>query len=158
MLFEHARRRSARSPSAAGPRAAGNAASIASIAAVSAAPRLPSFGVFEDHVEARGFGQHQRAAAGEVGLDQRAVRHLAGRLVGLDRGLRLVEAVGGVAQEDQAHDGHEIFVRRQIGVGPQIVRDLPEIGFELLDALEVLGRHAARLLSSRIGHRLDRRD
>ena len=55
-----------------------------------------------------------------------------------------------MAQEDQAHDGHEVFVRRQIGIRPQIVGNLPEVGFEFLNALEVVGCHAARFLPSRL--------
>jgi hypothetical protein len=43
--------------------------------------------------------------------------------------------------EDQAHDGHEVFIRRQIGVRPQIVSDLPEIVLKFFDALKVVGNH-----------------
>jgi len=72
----------------------------------------------ENDVEPRALRQVQRPAPREVGLDQRPVRHLPGGLVGLDRRLRLIEAVRRMTQEDQAHDGHEVFVRRQIGVRP----------------------------------------
>ena len=88
---------------------------------------IAPLGCFQDHVETRTFGKVQRSAAGEIGFDERAVRHLACGLVGVDRRLRGIESVGRMAEEDQAHDGHEIFVRRQIGVRPQIVGDLPKL-------------------------------
>jgi hypothetical protein len=43
-----------------------------------------------------------------------------------------------MAQEDQPHDGYKILVRRQIGVRPQIVGDLPEPGFKFADEFEAV--------------------
>jgi type I restriction-modification system DNA methylase subunit len=53
-----------------------------------------------DQVKPGTLGQVQRPAAREVGLHQRAVRHFPGGLVRVDRRLRLIEAVRGMAQED----------------------------------------------------------
>jgi hypothetical protein len=56
--------------------------------------------------------------------------------------LRLIEPVCCVPQKDQPQDGHEVFVRRQIGIRPQIIGDLPEARFEFLNSLQVVGGHS----------------
>ena len=45
-------------------------------------------------------------------------------------------------QEDQAQYGHEILVRREIRIRPQVVRDLPEVRLELLDTGKVVRNHS----------------
>jgi hypothetical protein len=114
-------------------------------------------GALEDDIEPRALRQVQRPAAGEVGFDQRPAGHLARLFVGIDCGLGHVKAIGRMAQEDQAHDGHEVFIRRQIGVRPQIVGDFPKVGTEFLDPLKVVGRHGARVLSCGFERRIRRR-
>ena len=96
----------------------------------------------QQNVIKRRLGQHQGAAAREIGLRQRAVRHPARSLVCVDRRHRLVVAVRGVPQEDQPQDGHEILVRGEVRIRPQVVRGLPEFRLELLDAGQVVRSHS----------------
>ena len=96
----------------------------------------------EKNVIARLFRQHQRAAPREIGLDQRAFRHLAGGPVVFDRPHRLVVAVGGMPQEDQAQDGQEVFVRREIGIGAQVICDFPEVRLKVFDVCKVIRDHS----------------
>jgi hypothetical protein len=42
-----------------------------------------------------------------------------------------IEAVGGVAQEDDAQHGHEIVAGGELRVGAKIVSGRPEVGLEL---------------------------
>jgi nitric oxide reductase NorD protein len=71
-----------------------------------------------------------------------AVAHLmAGGLIGLDGRPGFVETRGCVPEEDQPHDGHEIFIGGQIRIGAEAIRELPEIGLEFLDADEVVSTH-----------------
>ncbi len=98
-------------------------------------------GCFEDLVEARGLGQHQCPAPGKVGRDGLAVGHLPGLPVDVDGGHCLVAAVGRLAQEEQPHDGHEILVRGEAGVGAQVIGNLPELGLEFLEVCEMVGGH-----------------
>ena len=98
-------------------------------------------GHLQQNVIARRLGQHQGAAPGEIRLDQRALRHPACGLVFFNRRHRLVVAVRRVPQEDQAQYGHEILVRREVRIRPQVIRDLPEVRLELLDACQVVRNH-----------------
>ena len=45
-------------------------------------------------------------------------------------------------KEDQAQYRHEIFVLCEVGIGPQAVRDVPEVRLELFNALKVVCCHA----------------
>ena len=117
-------------------RAAGKRARSSSIAAVNGRAEVPVLGGLENLVEACSrWRKHQRAAPREVGGHRLAVGHLAGLLVGVDGPERRIVAVGGLPQEQQAHDRHEVLVGREIRVGAQVVRDLPEPGLELLKSL-----------------------
>jgi hypothetical protein len=60
------------------------------------------------------------------------IRHPTSAIVRFDCSFRFVKPVRGVAQEDEPHDGHEIFVRREPRIGAQVVGDLPE--FRLYEA------------------------
>ena len=83
---------------------------------------------------------------------RRPIRQAACRLVGINRRLGLVEAVCGVAQKDQAQDGHEIFVRREPGIGAQIVGDFPEVALEFLNPYQMVSNHwSSRLLHNTLG-------
>ena len=97
----------------------------------------------QQHVIACRLGQHQGTAAGEIGLDEREVRHSASGPVGFDGLQRRVVAVRRMPQEDQAQDGHEVLVRREIRIGPQPIRDPPELRLEPLDAGEVIRNHSS---------------
>ena len=96
----------------------------------------------QQHVVACRLGQHQGAAPCEIGFDQGPVRHLARGLVFFDPRHRRVVAVRRMPQEDQAQNGHEILVRREVRVGPQVVRNLPEVRLELLNADQVVCCHS----------------
>ena len=50
--------------------------------------------------------------------------------------MRGLEAVGRVPEEDHAQHGHEVVAGGELGVGAEVVRGLPEVGFELLDVFE----------------------
>ena len=97
----------------------------------------------QQHVIACRLGQHQGAAALEIILQEGAVRHTPGSLVGFDRLQRCVIAVRRMAQEDEAQDGHEVFVRREVRIGSQTIRDLPEVRLEQLDTDKVIRNHSS---------------
>ena len=99
-------------------------------------------GHLQQNVIAGLLGQHQGATPGKIGLDQRAIRHPACGPVFFDRLYRLVVAIGGVPQEDQAQYGQEILVRRQVRIGPQVIRDPPEVRLEPLDAGQGVRNHS----------------
>ena len=130
-----------RSPWGAGLRSGSKSRSIASIASTSAAPRLASLGSLSRSVVARLLRQHQGAALDEVGLDQRALRHLAGRLVGLDLPRGRVVAVGGVAQEDDAQHRHAVFAARSAWSWRGVVGRFPEVGFKLCKGCQLVLVH-----------------
>lgn len=65
----------------------------------------------------------------------------AGGLVGFDLLGGGLEAVGGVAEEDDAEHRHEVVAGGELGVGAEVVRGLPEVGFELVDVLEGAAVH-----------------
>ena len=113
-------------------------------------------GSFNQLVELGLLGQHHGAALDEVGLDQRALGHLAGGLVRLDGRLRGVVTVGGVAQEDDAEHRHGVFAGGQLGVGAELVGSLPEAGgrfrsFVVLGYVAIYRRPCARLGPARSG-------
>lgn len=60
-------------------------------------------------------------------------------MVGFDLPVGGLEAVGGVAQEDHPQHGHEVVAGGELGVGAQVVRGLPEVGFEFFDVFEAAG-------------------
>ena len=80
----------------------------------------------DEIVELRFRLQEDGALPGEVLLGECAWPAPARRQRGLDLGLDLEEAAVGVAQEDQPHDGQEILVAGEVGVGTQVVRAGPE--------------------------------
>ena len=60
-------------------------------------------------------------------------------------------------QEDQAQDGHEIFVRREVRIGPQVVSDPPQVRLELSDIRKVVCSHLfpnSTALVSQVNHTL----
>ena len=99
-------------------------------------------GLLHDPVVAGFLRQPERTAAQVVGGLDLALRHLAGGLVFLNLPGRCLEAVGSVAQEDHAQDGHEVVAGGQLGVGAEVVGGLPEVGFELFYAFESVDTHA----------------
>ena len=103
----------------------------------------------QQHVVACPFGKHQGAAAREVGLEQGAVRHPARGLVFFDGRHRGVVAVRRVPQKDEAQNGHEVLVRREVRVGPQVVRNLPEVRLEPFNPDQVVRRHSLFLCAAR---------
>ena len=97
--------------------------------------------LLHDEVVLRRRGQVERAARDVVGRQDLAPGHLAARLVGLDLPVCRVEAIGGVAEEDDPQHGHEVVAGSEFGVGAEVIGGLPEVGFELLDVLEGVARH-----------------
>ena len=92
---------------------------------------LGALGQAGDAVEAGLFRQVDRRLALEAELDQFLAllrRHL-GRDVGLDLGQEGLEAVVGVAQEDQAQHRHRVLGGGQLGVDAQLVGRLPQFVF-----------------------------
>ena len=104
----------------------------------------------QQHVVACRLGQHQGAAPSEIGLDQGSVRHPARGLVFFDRGHRPVVAVRRVPQEDEAQNGHEVLVRREVRVGTQVVRNLPEVRLEPFNADQVVRDHSLVLHAAHV--------
>jgi len=45
-------------------------------------------------------------------------------------------AIGSVAEKDYSENRHEVVAGRKLGVGPEIIRGFPEVGFELFDIVE----------------------
>ncbi len=125
------------------PASGGKRSSTASIAGGDVSTESAVLRHLRQHVIACCLGQRQGTAAGEIGLDAREVRRSASGLVGFDRLQRRVAEVRRMPQEDQARDGHEVLVRREVRVGPQVVCDLPEFRAELLDAGKVVRDHCS---------------
>ena len=94
----------------------------------------------EQRVVARFRRKLEGAPLEEVALDQRPLRHRAGGLVSLDLTDRIVVPIGRVAQEDHAQHGHAVFAAGELGIGPEVVRGGPEIGFELVDTVHGVSR------------------
>ena len=113
-------------------------------------------GHLQQNVIARCLGQHQGAAPGKIGFDQGAVRHLARGLVCFDRRQRRVIAVGRMPQEDEAQNGHEILVRREVRVGPHVIRNLPKVRLELFNAGQVVRYHLLLAFPVRLSFSLAR--
>ena len=90
----------------------------------------------DEMVELRLRLQKDRALPGEVLLGECAWPAAARRQRGLDLGLDLEEAAIGVTQEDQPHDGQEVLVASEVGVGPQVVRAGPEPFLDLADVFQ----------------------
>jgi len=85
-----------------------------------------------------GFGaQEDGALLAEVLLRQGFWNPAALRQAGLDLRLDGQIATVGVAQEDQAHHGHEVLVAGQIGIGAQQVGGAPQALFDRFDGLEL---------------------
>ena len=97
-----------------------------------------------DGVVAGRLRQPERAAAQVVGREHLALGHPAGCLFLLDLPVRSLEAVGRMAQEDHAQHRHEVIAGGELGIGAEVVRGLPEVGFELLDVFEAVVGHAAQ--------------
>lgn len=113
---------------------------------------LAVFGPLEQHIIARSLGQQERAPAREIRLYERPIRHPACRFFGIKRRLGLIEAVGSMAQKDEAQNRHEIFIRCEPRIGSQIVRNLPKVRFELRDAGEVISNHDRIILWKTVGN------
>ncbi|HEX9047703.1 MAG TPA: hypothetical protein VF988_11820 [Verrucomicrobiae bacterium] len=52
-------------------------------------------------------------------------------MIGFDLRRGSGEAVGGMAQKNNAQNGHKIGIGRQLGIGAEIIRGIPEISFKL---------------------------
>ena len=100
-------------------------------------------GPLQQHVKACRLGQDQGASALEIILHEWPAGHSSGSLVGFDCLQRRVIAVRRMAQEDQAQDGHEVLIRCEVRIGPQAIRDLPEVRLELFDAGKVIRNHSS---------------
>ena len=89
----------------------------------------------DDAAEAGGFGQVDGGLALKTQLDD--LLPLRGRHLRRDGLLDLrqerLEAVVGVAQENQAQHGHRIVSGGELGIGAQLVGRVPKLVFELLD-------------------------
>ena len=94
-------------------------------------------GLVHDVVVASRLREPEGAAADVVGGLDLPPGHAAGGLVVLDLSGGGVEAVGGVAEEDDAQDGHEVVAGGELGIGAEIVGGFPEVGFELLEVHRV---------------------
>ena len=77
------------------------------------------------------------------GCHEISVGHIAR---GLDRRQRRVVSVRWMTEKQQTHNGHEILVRRQTGIGPPLVGDLPEPRLELPDADEMTGSRGTHVI------------
>ena len=89
----------------------------------------------EQRVVARFRRELEGAPFEEVTLDQRPLRHRAGGLVRFDLTDGIVVAVRRVTQKDDPQHGHAVFAAGEFGVGPEVIRGGPEVGFELFDVV-----------------------
>ena len=106
--------------------------------------RLPKLGIAgqsEEVVVAGLFGQIEGSSLLIIILDGIALGHLPGGHVLFNLFGGLVEAVGRMPKENQSEDRHAIFRGGQLGVGPQLVCCLPEIGFKPRKGCEVITVH-----------------
>ena len=111
--------------------------------------KVAILGLLKQLVIERCLRKHEGAARGEVCLDQWAIRHPAfGNVFLYSRRGRIV-TVRCMPKEDQAQDGHEVFVRRKVRVGPQVICDLPEVRLELLNACQVVRNQSLPVHPSR---------
>ena len=81
--------------------------------------------------------QEDGALAGEIGLAQGAGLAATPGKACLDRVLDRQETAVGMAQEDQPHDGHEVFVAGVVGIGAQGIRRGPEAFFYGFDVFQL---------------------
>ncbi len=104
---------------------------------------LGQFGIggLGDEVVELGLGAEKDGAAlAEVLLGKGARDAVAGGQGLFDLRLDRQEPAVGVAQEDQAHDGHEVFIAGQLGVRAEQVGRPPEPGLDCFDIFQL--RHA----------------
>ena len=88
-------------------------------------------GLVHDVIVAGRLGEPEGAAADVVGgLHLAGLGILPAAWSACDLPGGGVEAVGGVAQEDDAQDGHEVFAGGELGIGAEIIRGLPEVRFK----------------------------
>jgi hypothetical protein len=106
------------------------------------AAEILAFGQAHELVVAGLLGEHEGAALEEVGLVERAPGHFAGGLILGDVAAGGVVAIGGVAEEDDAENGHAVFGGGLVRVGAEVVRRLPQGCFQFFDVLQV--GHGAR--------------
>jgi len=79
--------------------------------------------------------QITRAPDYVVGIDHGSFGHSPRRLLFRDLLFRYLEAIGGMPQENDAQDRHEVVAGGELRVGAEIVRRLPEVRFQLVDIL-----------------------
>ena len=91
-----------------------------------------AFRAFENFVVARLLRKHERAALEKIGLDERALRHLAGALVRRDLAAGSGIAIRRVPQKDNPQHGHAIFAGGQPGVCTQLIGCLQKAVFEFV--------------------------
>ena len=94
------------------------------------------FGQADQHVELGFWAKVDGAAAREVCLGQVAHDTATAGQSRDDLVSHLQEAGIGMAQEDQPHDGHEVFVAGEVGVRAKGVRRTPEAFFNIADLLQ----------------------
>ena len=104
--------------------------------------KVAILGLLKQLVVARCFRKLEGAARGEVCLDKWAIRHLTCGLVSFNLRQRRVVAVRRMPQEDQAQYGHEVLVRREVRISPQVIRDFPKIRLELVDVIQMVRNQA----------------
>jgi hypothetical protein len=105
-----------------------------------------SLGELEQFVVASFFGEQQSATLKEIAFHQRTFWHFTSGLLGCDLSRSSVKAVGGMPQKDNAQHWHAVFRRRQLGVRAEIIHRRPKVGFQLLDAVLGILRHAFFLI------------
>jgi hypothetical protein len=96
-----------------------------------------------DPVVASVLREPQRTAPEIVGGKHLALGHLASRLILLNLSRRRFEAIRRMAQEDHPQDRHKVVTGGELGVGPEVVRRFPEVGFEIFDIVEGFVDHTA---------------
>jgi len=108
-----------------------------SIALMIAAARSAESGRDDQAIELGFRAQEDSALLAEILLGQRADLAAPGGQAHLDlRFDRQVAAVG-MAEEDQAHHGHEVLVAGQAGIGAQEVGGAPQAPLDSFDVLEL---------------------
>ena len=93
-------------------------------------------GQADQHVELGFLAKVDGTAAGEVFLGQVTDNAAPAWQGGDDLVPHLQEPGIGVAQEDQAHDGHEVFIAGKVRVRAKGVRRTPEAFFNVADLLQ----------------------
>src|SRR6266566_689313 len=77
----------------------------------------------------------------KISSGERALRHFAGPLVGLNLAQGIVVTVRGVTEEDDAEHRHAVFAGGQLRIGAAIVGGIPEVRFKLFDVLQLVLTH-----------------